>query len=271
MKSWEANPTSTHTMFNLGWFSTGRGPGSRSLLSSVHQAITDGRIKARISFIFSNRAPGEHEGSDQFFSLANSFGLTVIHHSSRAFRRNWTGDSSQWRAAYDVQVSDLIAPFSPDLCVLAGYMLIVSPPFCCKFAMLNLHPAAPHGPEGTWQEIIWQLIHQRATHSGVKIHLVTEELDRGPTITHCHYPIRGKPFNHLWNAIGEASAEDLRNSIGEDLPLFQTIRTEGVKRELPLLVETLASLSHGDIQISHNNPSPPQDLTPQIESAISPA
>ena len=65
-------------MLNLGWFSTGRGPGSRALLSTVQEAITDGRIQARISFVFSNRAPGEAEGSDQFFALANSLGLTVV-------------------------------------------------------------------------------------------------------------------------------------------------------------------------------------------------
>ena len=253
-------------MLNLGWFSTGRGPGSRALLSTVHQAIAEGRINARISFVFSNRAPGEHEGSDQFFALANSLGLTVVYHSSKAFRRQWTEAPSQWRSAYDAEVSDLIAPFSPDLCVLAGYMLIVSPEICRKFSMINLHPAAPHGPEGTWQEVIWQLIEQRANHSGVKIHLVTEELDRGPTITYCQYPIHGEAFNHHWTATGKASAEDLRKTLGEDLPLFQTIRAEGVKRELPLLVETLASLSQGAISLSPD--SPPQDLTSKIEGSF---
>ena len=256
-------------MLNLGWFSTGRGPGSRALLSTVNQAIQEGRIKARISFVFSNRAPGEHEGSDQFFALANSLGLTLFHHSSRAFRRQWTGEPPLWRSAYDAEVSDLITPFSPDLCVLAGYMLIVSPDLCRKFPMINLHPAAPHGPDGTWQDVIWQLIDQRATHSGVKIHLVTENLDRGPTITYCQYPIRGKAFDHHWNAIGEASAEDLRNALGEDLPLFKAIRAEGVKRELPLLVETLASISREDVQITPENPSPPRDLTSQIEASTS--
>lgn len=253
-------------MLNLGWFSTGRGPGSRALLSTVHQATASGRIDANISFVFSNRAPGEAEGSDQFHALANSLGLAVIHRSSRAFRREWAGDPGHWRAAYYARVSELIAPFSPDLCVLAGYMLIVSPDLCRRFPMINLHPAAPHGPEGTWQEVIWQLIDQRADHSGVKVHLVSEVLDQGPTIAYCRYPIRGEGFDHHWNAIGEASASDLRNAFGEGLPLFQAIRAEGVRRELPLLVETLASLSRDKISLSFN--SPPQDLTAKIESSI---
>ena len=255
-------------MLNLGWFSTGRGPGSRALVSTVQEAITDGRIQARISFVFSNRAPGEAEGSDQFFALAKSLGLTVVNRSSRAFRGQWTGDPTQWRTAYDREVADLISPFSPDLCVLAGYMLIVGPDLCRDLTMINLHPAAPDGPDGTWQDVIWQLIEHRADYSGVKIHLVTKELDRGPTITYCRYSIRGQTFDALWQEADLASVDNLRRRHGEDLALFKAIRSEGVKRELPLLVETLATLSRGEVQITPDNPSPPLDLSRQIEESI---
>ncbi len=134
--------------------------------------------------------------------------------------------------------------------------------------MINLHPAAPNGPDGTWQEVIWQLIEQRADRSGVKIHLVTEELDQGPTIAYCRYPIRGARFDELWREAGLASTKNLRQRYGEELPLFKAIRAEGTKRELPLLVETLAFLSRGDLHIAPTNPSPPQDLTTQIEATI---
>ena len=255
-------------MLNLGWFSTGRGPGSRALLSTVQEAITNGRVQARIGFVFCNRAPGEAEGSDQFFALAKSLGLTVIHRSSKVFRRQWTGDPTQWRIAYDKEVAELVSPFSPDLCVLAGYMLIVSPDLCRDLPMINLHPAAPDGPDGTWQDVIWQLIEQRATHSGVKIHVVTEELDRGPTIAYCRYPIHSAAFDAFWQEADLASVDNLRQRYGEDLALFKAIRSEGVKRELPLLVETLAALSRGEVQITPDNPSPPLDLTAKIEASI---
>ena len=256
-------------MLDLGWFSTGRGPGSRALLTTIHEAISNGRIDARIRFVFSNRAPGEYDGSDQFFSLANSLDLTVVHHSSRAFRRRWPGNPTQWRAAYDAEISNLIAPFSPDLCVLAGYMLIVSADLCRNFTMINLHPAAPDGPEGTWQDVIWQLIGEHPGQSGVKIHLVTEELDQGPTIAYCRYPIRGGSFDNFWKEADRASMKDLRRTYGEEFPLFKAIRAEGLKRELPLLVETLAAISRDDIRLTPDNPSPPQDLTSQIEASLS--
>ena len=134
--------------------------------------------------------------------------------------------------------------------------------------MINLHPAAPNGPDGTWQDVIWQLIEQRATHSGVKIHLVTEELDQGPTIAYCRYPIHGPAFDDLWRETDQTSVERLRQRYGEDLALFKAIRSEGVKTELPLLVETLATLSRGEAKITPDNPSPPLDLTAKIEASI---
>ncbi len=56
----------------------------------------------------------------------------------------------------------LLEPFALDVLVLAGYMLIVSPAMCARYAMLNLHPALPGGPTGTWQEVIWALLERQA-------------------------------------------------------------------------------------------------------------
>ena len=53
-------------MLNIGWFSTGRGPGSQGLLRFVQERIERDLLDARIRFVFSNRAPGEAEGSDEF-------------------------------------------------------------------------------------------------------------------------------------------------------------------------------------------------------------
>ena len=64
-------------MLRIGWFSTGRGEGSRGLLRFVHERLED--VDARIEFVFSNRGWGEAEGSDEFFRLTEEFGLTLVY------------------------------------------------------------------------------------------------------------------------------------------------------------------------------------------------
>ena len=122
--------------------------------------------------------------------------------------------------------------FSPDLCVLAGYMLIVSQEMCRRYNMINLHPAAPGGPTGTWQEVIWQLIDSQAQETGVMMHLVTPELDKGPPVAYCTFPIRGDPFDKYWP---EIEGLQVNSSNGHDAgdSLFKPIRKNGVARECP--------------------------------------
>ena len=68
-------------MLRIGWFSTGRGEGSRGLLQFVQQQILGGRLDACIEFVFSNRKRGEAEGSDEYFKLVEKFGLRLkIYH-----------------------------------------------------------------------------------------------------------------------------------------------------------------------------------------------
>ncbi|MCS7206469.1 MAG: hypothetical protein NZ951_00795 [Dehalococcoidia bacterium] len=242
-------------MIELGWFSTGRGEGSRGLLQSVVEAIQRGYLQAHIRFVFCNREPGEHEGSDRFMALVRSYGIPLLTLSSRRFRREWGAATfDAVRADYDRAVLRLIEPFNPQLVVLAGYMLIVGPELCRRYPMLNLHPALPDGPQGTWQEVIWALIAQNATHSGAMVHLATEEVDRGPVVTVVRFPIQGGRFAPLWEQVRGLTVEEMRQRWGEALPLFQAIRQEGVRRERPLLVETLRAFAEGRIRLVNGRP-----------------
>jgi phosphoribosylglycinamide formyltransferase-1 len=131
-----------------------------------------------------------------------------------------------------------IASHSHDLLVLAGYMLILSPEMCRRYTMINLHPALPGGPTGTWEQVIEELIRERADTSGAIMHLVTPELDRGPAITYYSFPIQGGAFAEFWKGAPEKRG-----------PLFWLIRQEGVRREIPLIVLTLKAVAEGRIQI----------------------
>ena len=49
----------------LGWFSTGRGAGSRGLLVAALDAIDSGALNGQIEFVFVNRERGQHKGTDR--------------------------------------------------------------------------------------------------------------------------------------------------------------------------------------------------------------
>ena len=236
-------------MLNIGWFSTGRGEGSLGLLQFIHQCLQSGEIDARIQFVFSNRAPGEAEGSDRFFKKANEFGLPLVTLSSQEFRRTVGGRFADHREEYDRQVIARLDGFEPDVCVLAGYMLIVGTEMCHRYTMLNLHPALPDGPIGTWQEVIWSLIETKAKVTGSMIHLVTEEVDRGPVLAYSSLPIVGEDYDPLWRDAEGKLVADLQVSPGEELSLFKHIRREGYRREPWLLATALKALAEDRVQV----------------------
>jgi len=128
-------------------------------------------------------------------------------------------------------------------------MLIVSAEMCQRYNMINLHPAAPGGPTGTWQEVIWQLIDSKAQETGAMMHLVTPELDKGPPVTYCTFPIRGKPFDKYWEEIERHPLEEIKKQ-GENNPLFKLIREYGLAREFPLIISTLKAFSQDKVKIS---------------------
>ena len=144
----------------------------------------------------------------------------------------------------------MLADFEVDVCVLAGYMLIVSDEMTRRLTLINLHPALPDGPEGTWQEVIWEMIDREATESGVMAHIATEVLDAGPVLAHCVYPIRGGGYDQLWDDASGTSVEELQ-AMGEEQPLFAAIRREGIRRERPLLLEALRALASGRLRVGN--------------------
>ena len=239
-------------MLSIGWFSTGRGEGSRGLLKFVQDRILQGEIEAQIQFVFSNQEHGEAEGSDLFLSLVKSCHLPLVTFSSTQFLRSVGGDLASHRIDYDKEVVSRLVAFKPDICVLAGYMLIVGPEMCRRYTLLNLHPALPDGPKGTWQSVIWSLIESRAPITGAMIHRATDEVDRGPVVTYFTLSLNSEPFTSEWTAIEGKSASELKELYGEQLPLFRLIRQEEYRREPHLLMETLKAVATGVIKIEGN-------------------
>ena len=144
----------------LGWFTTARGSGSAAMYDAVADAITQGELDAEFAFVFCNRETGEDAVTDAFLGRVHAARVPVVTRSSVGFRRASGGALSHpgeplpaWRIEYDRAVGDALAPYPFDLGVLAGYMLIFEREFVQQHALLNLHPALPTGPTGTWREV----------------------------------------------------------------------------------------------------------------------
>ena len=159
--------------------------------------------------------------------------------------------------SFDVARGEVVGLLGPNgagkttvMRILAGYMLVVGKEMCQKYDMVNLHPATPGGPAGTWQEVIWQLIDSKAEETGVMMHLITPELDKGPPVAYCTFPIRGNPFDEHWEEIQGHSLAEIRKKQGESNPLFQLIRQHGLHRELPLIVATIKAFANGRVKIT---------------------
>jgi len=243
--------------YKIGWFSTGRGPGSKALLKTTREAIVSGELDAEIEFVYCTRERGETEPTDRYLDMVQGYGLPLVSFSYqkyRAMRGMPNPDLSrplpQWRIDYDNEVIKRLKKFRPDLCILAGFMLVTTPVMCNRYDIINLHPAAPGGPAGTWQQVIWKLIETGANTQGIKMHVAIPELDMGPTATYCLFTIRGQVFDKYRDEIKGKSVEDIKKGPGVENLLFKTIREHGAVRELPLTIATLKVFAEGKIRIT---------------------
>ncbi|HWO93860.1 MAG TPA: formyltransferase family protein [Dehalococcoidia bacterium] len=261
----------------VGWFATARGAGSYNLLETTLRAIDSGSLDARIAFVFCNREPGESEATDRFFDLVRSRDIPLLTLSSVRFRKEREGERSRptaplpaWRREFDDALLRLVAPFSIDVAMLAGYMLIFTEDACLRLPLLNLHPAAPGGPAGTWQQVIRELIETRARRSGVTVFLATPEVDAGPPVTYCTFSLDDAALAPHW-----AEAAPRRGATLDETALFRAIRERGMAREGPLVVETLRAFVQGERRVqafrvvdAKGEDAPPLDLTERVEAAL---
>jgi folate-dependent phosphoribosylglycinamide formyltransferase PurN len=272
-------------MLKIGWFSTARGESSRRLLAAAHDATGSGDLDARIAFVFCNREPGEDPETDKFFDQVRGYRIPLVCLSSTRFRQERglpvarAGEPlPEWRREYDREIARLLQPYDFDLGLLAGYMLIFTEEIALRFPCLNLHPAAPGGPAGTWQSVIWRLIETNSEESGVMMHLATPELDEGPVVTYCTFSLRNPDFDDLWRAIEGETVERIKEQEGEANALFKEVRRHGAERELPLVVATLKAFADGKVRVENGrvldaegDPIDGYDLSAEIDEAVADA
>lgn len=154
----------------IGVLISGRG----SNLQALIDAVADGRLRAEIAVVISNRpgAPG--------LAHARAAGIETVTISHR--------DYPSRDAFEDVLVRELRARDVALVC-LAGFMRLLGPTFLDAFpnAILNIHPSLlPSFPGVDAQRQAWA---HGATVAGATVHFVTGELDGGPIIRQSAVPI----------------------------------------------------------------------------------
>ncbi|MFP3867259.1 MAG: phosphoribosylglycinamide formyltransferase [Desulfobacteraceae bacterium] len=244
-------------MLSFGWFSSGRDQVAIDLLAAAHDRIASGFIPGQIAYVFCDREPGETPASDRFQAAVAARHLPLVTYSSRSLRekiRTRAPEVNKGRAAFDQAVIERVQGYQAQIVVLAGYMLVLSPKLCSTFLCLNLHPAVPGGPTGTWQQVMWELIAHEAREAGAMMHLATPELDRGPPVTYCHFDLTGPEFAPLWQQFRKKrqlqSLKEIVHREGEAEPLFARLRAEELKREFPLILLTLKNLAEGRLVLT---------------------
>jgi phosphoribosylglycinamide formyltransferase 1 len=108
------------------------------------------------------------------------------------------------RQAYDLRLADVLLAFQPDVLVLAGWMLILTPAFLDRFPgpIVNVHPALLPDDGGvevlTSRGLLPALRGARAVRdalarrlpvTGATVHYVTNAVDAGPVIMRHEVPV----------------------------------------------------------------------------------
>jgi phosphoribosylglycinamide formyltransferase-1 len=265
----------------IGWLSTGRDQAACNLLSDIVGRARQDELELDVAAVFCDRERGESSESDRFLDLVQRLGYPTLTLSSAVSWQRAQGsgqDRRQWREEFHEQVQRLLGPYRLNVLVLAGYMLIVSPAMCRRYPGLNLHPALPQGPTGTWQQVVWQLLRENAEQSGAMIHLMTPELDRGPVVAFDSFSLRGPEWDPLWKQLHKKlktqSLEEIVAAEGEAEPLFAAVRARGARREIPLLYQTIKQFALGKLQATGNgavfseSARLPLDLTAQVDEDL---
>jgi len=149
--------------------------GRGSNLQAILDAIADGRVRARVSVVVSNRA--EAPGLQR--AAAAGIETLVLPHRD-----------APNRAAYDELLVGALQARGVTLVCLAGFMRLLGPRFCDAFpqAILNVHPSLlPAFPGVDAQR---QALEAGVRVSGATVHFVTPELDAGPVILQAAVPVQ---------------------------------------------------------------------------------
>ena len=155
---------------NLVILISGRG----SNLEAILKAIDNGKIKATVSLVISNKEDARG------LKIAESYGVKTKFVNPKNFPN---------REEYDKELIKIIKSVNPDLIILAGYMRILTDRFIDSFEnrIINIHPSLIPSFQGLNAQK--QALEFGVKYTGCTVHFVSKELDSGPVIIQAVVPV----------------------------------------------------------------------------------
>ncbi len=160
---------------NIGFLASHGG----SNMQAIIDACKAGRLSAVPVVVISNN------GESRALERARNEGIPSYYLS---------GKTHPDPESLDQAILDVLILHKVDVVALAGYMKKLGPKTLAHFRgrILNIHPALlpKHGGKGMYGIRVHEaVIAAGETESGVTVHLVTEEYDRGPILAQVRVPV----------------------------------------------------------------------------------
>ncbi len=149
--------------------------GTGSNMQRIAQLAANNELPIEVKAVISDRADAKG------LAVAASMDIATASLSPKSFP-----DRSQ----FDAALAKLVASYSPQLIILAGFMRILTTAFTQRFAgqLLNIHPSLL--PKYTGLHTHQRVLDAGDTEHGASVHFVTEELDGGPVIIQARVPVK---------------------------------------------------------------------------------
>ena len=150
--------------------------GEGSNLQVLVDAARTGKLGAEIAVVVSNRSAARG------LVRARDAGVPARH----------LGGKDVPREVYDEALAALLAEYSPNLLVLAGFMRIFSSGFVARFEgrILNIHPSLLPSYPGL--DTHRRVLEAGERWHGATVHFVTVDLDAGPAVLQYRLPVRAE-------------------------------------------------------------------------------
>ena len=152
-------------MINIGVLGSTNGTD----LQFIFNAIDEGKLDANVSVVISNKEDSYILKRAQAHNTQNVF----ISHKNKN------------REDFDSEMTMVLKEHSVELILLIGFMRILSSKFCNQWngKILNVHPSLlPKYAGGMDTNVHEEVLKNNEKETGCTIHLVTDEVDKGPIV-----------------------------------------------------------------------------------------